>query len=125
MILRHDRQARLGLPPHCLPHRALLLAAVSDRDVTVTRPLESADTEATRTAVEACRVRVEGELGDAVTVSGRGLRALAPPDPAPVKPFVLVGAGPKRRVAGPNPSYSSVPLPVADSSLDIPLQFLR
>ncbi len=66
-------------PDKSLTHRALLLAAVSDRDVTVTRPLDSADTEATRTAVEACRARVEGDLGDAVTVSGRGLRGLAPP----------------------------------------------
>jgi 3-phosphoshikimate 1-carboxyvinyltransferase len=66
-------------PDKSLTHRALLLAAVSDREVRVGRPLDSADTAATLSAVEACRVPVEGHLGDAVHVAGRGLRGLAPP----------------------------------------------
>jgi 3-phosphoshikimate 1-carboxyvinyltransferase len=66
-------------PDKSLTHRALLLAAVSDRTVRVGRPLRAADTEATRSAVEACRVPVEGELGDEVVVAGRGLRGLSPP----------------------------------------------
>jgi 3-phosphoshikimate 1-carboxyvinyltransferase len=47
--------------------------------VAIGRPLDSADTAATRTAIEACRVPVEGDLGEAVRVTGRGLRGLAPP----------------------------------------------
>lgn len=61
-----------------ITHRALLLAAVSDRTVTITSPLDSADTAATLSAVEACRVPVEGHLGDRVVISGRGLRGLRP-----------------------------------------------
>jgi 3-phosphoshikimate 1-carboxyvinyltransferase len=61
-----------------ITHRALLLAAVSDRTVTIDRPLDSADTGATLGAVEACGVRVEGHLGDRVVIAGRGLRGLTP-----------------------------------------------
>ena len=61
-----------------ITHRALLLAAVSDRVVTVESPLDSADTGATLSAVEACRVPVEGHLGGRVEIRGRGLRGLLP-----------------------------------------------
>jgi 3-phosphoshikimate 1-carboxyvinyltransferase len=47
--------------------------------VRIGRPLDSADTAATLRAVESCRVAVEGALGEVVTVTGRGLRGLAPP----------------------------------------------
>ena len=70
----------LRVPPDkSLTHRALLLAAVSDREVAIARPLDSADTGATLGAVEACGVPVRGHLGDAVAVAGRGLRGLRPP----------------------------------------------
>ncbi len=73
-------QGTLRVPPDkSLTHRALLLAAVSDREVRIGRPLDSADTGATLAAVEASGVLVEGHLGDAVTVEGRGLRGLRPP----------------------------------------------
>lgn len=61
-----------------ITHRALLLGAVSDREVTVTAPLDSADTGATLQAVEACGVPVEGHLGGTVVIAGRGLRGLRP-----------------------------------------------
>ncbi len=61
-----------------ITHRALLLAAVSDRTVTIAVPLDSADTGATLSAVEACRVPVEGHLGERVVVTGVGLRGLRP-----------------------------------------------
>lgn len=70
----------LRVPPDkSLTHRALLLAAVSDREVRIERPLDSADTGATLDAVEASGVPVSGHLGDAVTVDGLGLRGLLPP----------------------------------------------
>ena len=70
----------LRVPPDkSITHRALLLAAVSGREVRIARPLDSADTVATLDAVEASGVRVEGHLGDAVEVEGRGLRGLRPP----------------------------------------------
>jgi 3-phosphoshikimate 1-carboxyvinyltransferase len=70
----------LRVPPDkSLTHRALLLAAVSDREVKIARPLDSADTGATLDAVEACAVPVSGHLGDSVAVRGRGLRGLRPP----------------------------------------------
>ena len=73
----------LRVPPDkSLTHRALLLAAVSDREVRDGRPLDSADTGATLDAVEAAGVRVEGHLGDALTIEGRGLRGLRPPPAA-------------------------------------------
>ena len=77
----------LRVPPDkSLTHRALLLAAVSDREVRIARPLDSADTGATLDAVEACGVQVEGHLGDAVAVErarparacGRRRRSTAP-----------------------------------------------
>ena len=61
-----------------LTHRAVLLAAISDRTVRIGRPLDSADTAATLNAIEACQVPVEGHLGDGLTVTGRGLRGLRP-----------------------------------------------
>jgi 3-phosphoshikimate 1-carboxyvinyltransferase len=66
-------------PDKSLTHRALLLAGVSDREVRIGAPLASADTEATRVALEACRVPIEGALGAELRVRGRGLRGLAPP----------------------------------------------
>ena len=61
-----------------LTHRAILLAAVSDRAVRVGRTLESADTAATLGAVEACGVSVAGELGGELRIDGVGLRGLRP-----------------------------------------------
>lgn len=61
-----------------ITHRAIMLAAVSDRVVTVDDPLDSADTAATLGAVEACGVRVEGHLGGRLTIHGVGLRGLRP-----------------------------------------------
>ena len=66
-------------PDKSLTHRALLIGALSDGPVRVTRPLESADTAATLGAVEACGVRVEGDLGEEVVVHGVGVRGLRPP----------------------------------------------
>ena len=66
-------------PDKSITHRALMLGAVSDRVVVVERPLDSADTGATRAAMEASGVEIAGELGDAVRISGRGLRGLRPP----------------------------------------------
>jgi 3-phosphoshikimate 1-carboxyvinyltransferase len=61
-----------------ITHRAILLGAVSDRTVAVDAPLDSEDTAATLNAVEACRVGVEGHLGDALRIRGAGLRGLRP-----------------------------------------------
>ncbi|HEX2507268.1 MAG TPA: 3-phosphoshikimate 1-carboxyvinyltransferase [Miltoncostaeaceae bacterium] len=70
----------LRVPPDkSITHRALLLAAVSGREVRISRPLDSADTGATLDAVEASGARAEGHLGEAVEVEGRGLRGLRPP----------------------------------------------
>jgi 3-phosphoshikimate 1-carboxyvinyltransferase len=70
----------LQVPPDkSLTHRAIMLAGVSDREVGVGRPLDSADTGATLQAVEDCGVPVTGHLGDAVRITGRGLRGLCPP----------------------------------------------
>jgi 3-phosphoshikimate 1-carboxyvinyltransferase len=66
-------------PDKSLTHRALLLAALSDRAVLIRRPLDSEDTAATLGAVEACGAAAEGHLGDAVRIDGRGLRGLRPP----------------------------------------------
>ncbi len=67
-------------PDKSLTHRALMLAAISDRDVRIGRPLDSEDTAATLAAVEASGARVTGDLGTGgVTVSGRGVRGLRPP----------------------------------------------
>jgi 3-phosphoshikimate 1-carboxyvinyltransferase len=67
-------------PDKSLTHRALLLAALSDRTVTIGRPLDSDDTAATLSAVEACGAGVDGHLGeDELTVRGAGLRGLRPP----------------------------------------------
>jgi 3-phosphoshikimate 1-carboxyvinyltransferase len=70
---------RVRVPPDkSITHRALLVAAISDRTVRVTRPLDSGDTAATANAVAASRATVEGALGEEVRVSGRGLRGLRP-----------------------------------------------
>ncbi len=70
----------LRVPPDkSITHRALMLAAVSGGEVRISRPLDSADTGATLDAVEASGARVEGHLGDALEVEGRGLRGLRPP----------------------------------------------
>ncbi|WP_217913011.1 3-phosphoshikimate 1-carboxyvinyltransferase [Miltoncostaea marina] len=66
-------------PDKSLTHRALMLAGVSDRAVRIENPLDSADTAATLGAVEACGAVAEGRLGEAVVVTGRGLRGLRPP----------------------------------------------
>ena len=66
-------------PDKSLTHRALLFGAISDRAVTVERPLDSADTGATLGVVRACGVQVEGSLDDRVIVHGVGLRGLRPP----------------------------------------------
>ena len=69
----------LRVPPDkSITHRALLLAGVSGRTVTIGSPLDSADTGATLSALEACRVPVEGHLGGQVIIQGRGLRGLLP-----------------------------------------------
>ena len=70
----------LRVPPDkSITHRAILLAAISDRTVRVTAPLDSADTAATLNAMEACGVRVEGHLGDEIVVHGVGRLGLRPP----------------------------------------------
>ncbi|MCB0874276.1 MAG: 3-phosphoshikimate 1-carboxyvinyltransferase, partial [Thermoleophilia bacterium] len=70
----------LQVPPDkSITHRAILLAAISDRAVRVSAPLDSADTAATLNAMEACGVRVEGHLGDEIVVHGVGRLGLRPP----------------------------------------------
>lgn len=81
--LRIDPVARLAgvlaVPTDkSITHRALLFGAVSDRVVTIDNPLDSADTGATLSAIEACGVQVEGHLGGRVVIHGRGLRGLTP-----------------------------------------------
>jgi 3-phosphoshikimate 1-carboxyvinyltransferase len=61
-----------------ITHRSILLAGLSDRTVTVARPLDSADTAATLNAIEACGVEVEGHLTGTLIVHGRGVRGLRP-----------------------------------------------
>lgn len=61
-----------------LTHRAILLAGVSDRTVTIADGLDSADTAATLNAVEACGVPASGHLGGTLVIEGRGLRGLHP-----------------------------------------------
>ena len=82
-----------------LTHRALLFSAVSDRTVRIDRPLDSEDTGATLSAIEACRVPVEGHLGDGLVVDRAG----------PARPAAAAGArlrerrhpdAPDRRPAG-------------------------
>ncbi len=70
----------LAVPPDkSITHRAIMLAAVSDRRVIVENTLDSEDTGATLAAVEACGVAVEGHLGGTLVVDGVGLRGLRPP----------------------------------------------
>ncbi len=66
-------------PDKSLTHRALLFGAISDRAVTVERPLDSADIAATLGIIEACGVTVEGTLKDRLVVHGAGMRGLRPP----------------------------------------------
>ncbi len=65
-------------PDKSITHRAILLAGISDRTVIVDRPLDSADTAATLNAIEACRVPVEGRLGERLQIAGVGRRGLIP-----------------------------------------------
>lgn len=70
----------LRVPPDkSITHRALMFGALSDRVVRVERPLDSEDTFATLTAVEACGADVDGLLGTAVEIAGRGPNGLRPP----------------------------------------------
>ena len=66
-------------PDKSLTHRALLFGALSERTVTVERPLNSADTGATLGVLRACGVPISGQLGDRVQIGGVGLRGLRPP----------------------------------------------
>lgn len=61
-----------------ITHLAILLAAVSDRAVTISGGLDRADTVATLDAVEACGVPVSGHLGGTLVIEGRGPRGLRP-----------------------------------------------
>jgi 3-phosphoshikimate 1-carboxyvinyltransferase len=83
-IVRISPAARLSgslrVPPDkSITHRALLFGALSDRTVRVERPLDSEDTFATLTAVEACGAEVDGLLGAGVQIAGRGAYGLRPP----------------------------------------------
>ncbi len=67
-------------PDKSLTHRAFLLAAISDRAVTVHNPLDSEDTYATLHAVRAMGAEVQGTVSsDRVVITGRGVRGLTPP----------------------------------------------
>lgn len=65
-------------PDKSLTHRAIMFGAISDGPVTVDDTLDSEDTAATLGAVEACGVRVDGHLGDRLTIHGVGIRGLRP-----------------------------------------------
>jgi len=67
-------------PDKSLTHRAFLLAAISDRAVTVHNPLDSEDTYATLHAVRVMGAEVQGTVSsDRVVITGRGVRGLTPP----------------------------------------------
>ncbi|MGB1526278.1 MAG: 3-phosphoshikimate 1-carboxyvinyltransferase, partial [Miltoncostaeaceae bacterium] len=67
-------------PDKSITHRAILLAAISDRRVVIDNPLQSDDTGATLAAARARGAGVEGGIGDGrVVVTGRGVRGLVPP----------------------------------------------
>ncbi len=67
-------------PDKSLTHRAFLLAAISDRAVTVHNPLDSDDTYATLQAVRGMGADVQGTVSDdRVVITGRGVRGLTPP----------------------------------------------
>lgn len=67
-------------PDKSLTHRAFLLAAISDRAVTVHNPLDSEDTYATLQAVRVMGAGVQGTVSsDRVVITGRGVRGLTPP----------------------------------------------
>jgi len=61
-------------------HRAILLGAVNDGDVTVTGFLRSADTLATVAAAEALGVEIEDRGSQGLVVRGRGWAGLSEPD---------------------------------------------
>ncbi len=67
-------------PDKSITHRAILFGAISDRTVVIERPLDSEDTGATLSAMEACGVTAQGHLGDRVQLDGVGLRGLRPPE---------------------------------------------
>ncbi|MEO2057786.1 MAG: 3-phosphoshikimate 1-carboxyvinyltransferase, partial [Thermoleophilia bacterium] len=66
----------IAVPPDkSITHRAILLAAISDRRVVIDNPLQSDDTGATLAAARALGAGVEGGIGDGrVVVTGRGVR---------------------------------------------------
>lgn len=66
-------------PDKSISHRSILFGAISDRTVTVERPLDSEDTGATLAAMEESGVPVRGHLGGTVELDGVGLRGLHPP----------------------------------------------
>jgi 3-phosphoshikimate 1-carboxyvinyltransferase len=67
-------------PDKSITHRAILLAAISDRSVVIDNPLQSDDTGATLAAARALGAGVEGGIDDGrVVVTGRGVRGLVPP----------------------------------------------
>lgn len=66
-------------PDKSITHRAILFGAVSDRTVSIERPLDSEDSGATLAAMEACGVTARGHLGDRVELDGVGLRGLHVP----------------------------------------------
>lgn len=61
-----------------ITHRAIMIAAISDGDVRVTRTLDSADTAATLQIMRACGVEIEGDVGGDLVIHGRGVRGLRP-----------------------------------------------
>jgi 3-phosphoshikimate 1-carboxyvinyltransferase len=66
-------------PDKSLTHRALLIGALSDRTVTIERPLDSEDTAATLGVVEGGGAQVAGRLGERLELTGVGIRGLRPP----------------------------------------------
>jgi 3-phosphoshikimate 1-carboxyvinyltransferase len=61
-----------------ISHRALLIGAVCEGELRITGFGRSADTEATLAAVRALGAEVREDGGDALSVTGRGLRGLGP-----------------------------------------------
>ncbi len=62
-----------------ITHRALLLAALSSEPTRIRGALDAEDTAATAGAIAACGATVTGDLGEEITVAGRGLHGLRPP----------------------------------------------
>ncbi len=69
----------IDIPPDkSITHRAILFGAISDRTVRVDGPLDSEDTAAALSAIEACGVTVRGHLGDHLEIDGVGIAGLRP-----------------------------------------------